>query len=56
MKWIRWPSYAHSACRRIEKTRVLNPYTLPKKMQKKWQVPKDEKNLQIESKLIQVIQ
>lgn len=38
------------------KTRMLNPYTLPKKMQHKWQVPKNEKNLQIESKLIQVIQ
>lgn len=25
-------------------------------MQQKWQVPNDEKNLQVESKLIQVIQ
>lgn len=38
------------------KTRRLNPDTLPKRMQHKWQVPNDEKNLQIESKLIQVIQ
>ena len=35
---------------------MLNPYLLPKKTQPKWQVPNDEKNLQIESKLIQVIQ
>lgn len=38
------------------KTRMLNPYRLPKKMQQKWQVLNDEKNLQIESKLIQVTQ
>lgn len=38
------------------KTRILNPYRLPKKMQPKRQAPSDEKNLQIESKLIQVIQ
>lgn len=30
--------------------------TLPERTQQKWQVPNDEKNLQIESKLIQVIQ
>lgn len=38
------------------KTRMLNPYRLPKKTQQKRQVPNDEKNLHIESKLIQVIQ
>lgn len=30
------------------KTRMLNPYVLPKKTQPKWQVPNDEKNLQID--------
>lgn len=25
------------------KTRILNPYRLPKKTQQKWQVPNDEK-------------
>lgn len=37
-------------------TRMLNLYKPPKKMQQKWQVPNDKKNLQIESTVIQVIQ